>query len=337
MTTECSDDEGAGTRPPTVALVLGGGGARGYAHIGVAQVLCEADVEIVSIAGASMGALVGGLLAAGKLDEFTDWAVGLGRLEVLRLIDLSLSSPGAIRGEKVFGIVADLLDGQRIEDLPIDFTAVAVDLLAHREIWFRDGPLDISIRASAAIPSLFAPVALNGRVLVDGGVLNPVPVAAVASSRAERIVAVTLNGRTTAPSRPVAESAAAVDEAEWSNRLRDAAGRWFDNDRLSAVRSRLSPEIQGSVRARLASKDAGEGSTAEPADELRTIDVVQTSLDAMQAALTRHRLAAYQPDYEIAVPRSAGRALDFHRAEEMIELGRRLAEDALADLIDPGQ
>jgi NTE family protein len=328
--------DGPAAAAPTVALVLGSGGARGYAHIGVIQALREAEVEVVSVAGASMGALVGGLLAAGKLDEFTDWTLGLGQLEVLRLIDLSLSSPGAIRGEKVFAILADLLGGQRIEELPIDYTAVAVDLLAHREVWFREGPLDVAIRASAAIPSFFVPVTLNGRVLVDGGVLNPVPVAPVAASRADRIVAVSLNGRGNAPERPATESAAPEDEAEWSDRLRDAAARWFDSDLLGAVRGRLSPELQDSVRARLASDEAEEPPAHERAEEeLRTIDIVQTSLDAMQAALARHRLAAHPPDLLISVPKSACRILEFHRAREMIDLGRRLAEDALPDLIGP--
>lgn len=322
---------------PTAALVLGSGGARGYAHIGVVQVLREAGVDIVAISGSSMGALVGGLLAAGKLDEFTDWAVGLGQFEILRLMDLSLSSPGAIRGEKVFKIVGDLLGDAHIEDLPIDYTAVAVDLLAQREVWFREGPLDVAIRASTAIPSLIAPVVRNGRVLVDGGLLNPVPVAPVAAARADLVIAVSLLGRGEMPGGPVSESAEEADDAEWSSRFRGTAARWFDSDLLAAARGRLSPERQETVRSRLSPEEAAErprrGEKAVAGDDLRTIDVVQSSFDIMQGALTRHRLAGYAPDVLVTVPKNVCRSRDFHRAEEMIGLGRRLAEDALIGLL----
>src|SRR5690606_7780981 len=126
------------TPPPTVALVLGSGGARGYAHMGVIEVLLERGYRIVAISGCSMGAMVGGLYAAGKLHAFKDWATGLGHIDVLRLLDISLSAPGAIRGEKVFSIVRDMIGDVRIEDLPIAYTAVATDLLGHKEIWFQE-------------------------------------------------------------------------------------------------------------------------------------------------------------------------------------------------------
>lgn len=318
------------TRKPRVALVLGGGGARGYAHIGVVQVLEEADVEVVAIAGSSMGALVGGLFAAGKLQEFTDWSLGLNRFKVLRLFDVSLSSPGTIRGERVFGVISEMLEDRVIEDLLIDYTAVAVDLLAYRELWFREGPLDIAIRASSAMPSLFAPVALNGRLLVDGGVLNPVPVAATGGSSADCTIAVSLYGR--APG-PAMESTAPRAEEDWSDKLGGPAGRWFDDHLRAAVRSRLRPKIE---EPRADSETRSVDSAAEAqVEDLRRIEVMETSLDAMRSALTRHRLAAYQPDYLISVPRNAARVLEFHQAEEMISLGRRLAEEALADLISP--
>src|SRR5690554_2107852 len=153
---------------PRVALTLGSGGARGYAHIGAIEVLNERGYDIIAISGCSMGALIGGIYAAGKLKEYKDWVTGLGQFDVIKLLDLTFSSIGAIRGEKVFSIVREILGDTRIEDLPIPFTAVATDLLAHKEIWFQEGPLDKAIRASIAIPRVVTPLVLDGRVLVDG-------------------------------------------------------------------------------------------------------------------------------------------------------------------------
>ena len=343
------------TPPPSVALVLGSGGARGYAHIGVIQVLREAGVDIVAIAGSSMGALVGGLHAAGSLDDYTDWVLDLGQLEVIRLMDVALSGPGAIRGDKVFGRVSELLGGAHIEELPIPFTAVAVDLLARREVWFQEGPVDVAVRASTSIPSFFVPTVLNGRVLVDGGVLNPVPVAPVAAARADLIVAVNLAGRTGAGGPPVSETADEVPEGQWSTRLRETANRWFDNDLLTAVRRRFGSDTLGAPQPDGAAAEHDDTMVRDDAkarddaarddvrdrghaDDLRAVDVVQSSYEIMQDALTRHRLAGYAPDLLLTVPKTAARTLDFHRAGELIELGREIALTALPELgIGPAQ
>ncbi len=322
-----------------MALVLGSGGARGYAHIGVVQVLREAGYEIVAVSGSSMGAVVGGMVATDRLDDFVEWAVGLGQFEVLRLMDVSLSSKGAIRGERVFRVVADLVGDALIEDLPIDFTAVAVDLLTHREVWFQRGPLELAIRASTAIPSFVQPVVHNGRVLVDGGLLDPVPVAPVTAARADLVVAVNLNGREPTTNRPQSgsdPSSAALgagptsgEDAELSERLRGTAAKWFDSDLLATVRRRLPGDVEDSVRARLEAERPAKNDNAR-LDALGTVEIMQMSLEAMQGSLTRHRLATYPPDVLISVPKGAARTLDMHRASEMIELGRTLATEALA-------
>ena len=181
-------------RPKRVALSLGAGGARGYAHIGAIQVLEERGFEVVGIAGASMGALVGGLHAAGRLADYTDWVLTLTQLKVVRMLDVSRSSIGAFRAEKVLAPVSDLVDGVPIESLPIPYTAVATDLFARKPVWFQRGPLDVAIRASLAIPGVFSPVVVDGRVLVDGGLMDPVPVAPIASVPADLTVAVSLTG-----------------------------------------------------------------------------------------------------------------------------------------------
>ncbi len=183
-----------------IALSLGGGGARGYAHIGVIEVLEERGYDVVAVAGTSMGALVGGLHAAGVLPEYARWVTGMSQRDVLRLLDPAVRGPSAIRGDKVLGRVAELLDGARIEDLPVPFTAVATDLLARREVWFQRGPVDAAIRASVALPTIFPPVMLNGRLLVDGGLMNPIPIDPLASVRADALVAGEVPGP--GPGRP---------------------------------------------------------------------------------------------------------------------------------------
>lgn len=313
--------------PTRVALALGSGGARGYAHIGALQVLDERGFRVVSIAGSSMGALVGGLSAAGKLAEYTEWALGLSQLDVLRLLDPSLSAPGAIRGEKVFVKVRELFDGALIEDLPIPFTAVATDLLAQREVWFQTGPVAVAIRASIAIPSVITPVMLNGRLLADGGLTNPVPIAPTVSSHADATVAVSLAGdrRAAVTGPPAWETASARPVEEWGDRFRRTASSLFDRDVIRSFVGRFGGSA-GADGTKLPDED--DLFEALP-NGLGKGDVIVQSLEALQSVLTRYRLAGYPPDVLVSVPRDACRTLDFHRAAEMIEIGRIATEAAL--------
>jgi len=141
-----------------------------------------------------MGAVIGGLHCAGRMEAYADWVTGLSQRDVLRLMDPSIKAPGVIRAEKVMGRVAALLDGARIEDLPIPYTAVATDLIAQREVWFQQGLLATAMRASVAIPSLIAPVVVDGRLLADGGLMNNLPIAPLTPIRAEKVIAVSLSG-----------------------------------------------------------------------------------------------------------------------------------------------
>ena len=280
------------TPPTTVAVALGSGGARGYAHIGVLDVLAERGYQVAGIAGTSMGALVGGLAAAGRLDAFREWASGLSQRDVLMLLDPRRARAGAIRAERLMSRVVELLGAVDIEDLPIPYTAVATDLEARREVWFQSGPLDVAIRASIAIPSVITPVVVNGRLLVDGGLMNPVPIEPTVSCAADFTVAVTLSGE------------------------RSAAPR--------VERQRLLPTRFTPRRWREAELDE-----RDHADDLSMRDVLVRSLDTMSALITRYRIAANPPDVLIAVPADACRTIDFHLADPMIALGRQLAIDAL--------
>ena len=193
------------TRPRrSVGLVLGSGGARGLAHIGVIEVLLELGYEIDYISGCSMGALVGGAYAAGELDVYKDWAVELERKDIVGLLDFSFGWQGLFKGDKVIGVLREMIGARNIEDLPIGYTAVATDLYDQREVWLNRGPLFDAIRASLAIPSLLTPWEHQGRVLVDGGLLNPIPIAPALNHQTDIIVAVNLNAARARPRDGVA-------------------------------------------------------------------------------------------------------------------------------------
>jgi NTE family protein len=275
-----------------------------------------------------MGAVVGGLHAAGRLAPYTEWVSGLTQRDVLRLLDPTLKAPGAIRAEKIMSRVSELLRGVRIEDLPIAYTAVAADLIGHREVWFQDGPVDVAIRASIALPSFITPVMLNGRLLADGGLLNPVPVAPTAASRADLTIAVLLSGNATAgPSTPQRATAATEPSDVWLGRFRRTAAQVLDRDVVRMVTRRFSGAK--SVEPETAAGQAVEEVFGELPAGLRMFDVMQLSLDTMQSLVADYRLAGYPADLYIRVPKDAARVLDFHRADELIALGRRLAIAAL--------
>ena len=177
-----------------ISLVLGSGGARGYAHIGVIEVLLAHGFDIRSIAGSSMGALVGGIYAAGQLESYRNWVLPLARMDVLRLLDLTLRGGGFIKGNRIIRVLREHVGDVLIEDLPISYTAVAVDLDAQREVWFSRGSLFDAIRASIAIPTVFRPHRYRGRLLVDGGLLNPLPVSPTLRDLTDFTIAVDVNG-----------------------------------------------------------------------------------------------------------------------------------------------
>lgn len=345
----------------TVALTLGSGGARGYAHIGAIEVLHERGYNIVAISGCSMGALVGGMYAAGKLKHYKDWVTGLGQFDVLRLLDVTFNAGGAIRGEKVFSVVREILGDTRIEDLPIAYTAVATDLLAHKEIWFQEGPLHKAIRASVAIPSVVTPLILDGRVLVDGALLNPLPIIPTISAHADLVMAVNLSGEDQQKPQRIPDAAFAPDEEagndveEWVDAIRDKASRWFDWDALRSLYSRkadsgespeqkISREMARKADQQSHSSDAGRvGDEAEKSrrskDEHNTIDwdklgigkfdVMNLTIETMQSALVQYKIAGYPPDLLVNIPKNACRSYDYHKAPELIQLGRERMIEAL--------
>ncbi|GAA3694015.1 patatin family protein [Terrabacter ginsenosidimutans] len=321
------------------AVVLGSGGARGYAHIGALEVLAERGFEVVSIAGTSMGALVGGVAAAGKLEAYTAWARSLTQREVWRLLDLSITSPnGAIRAERIIAKVGEILEGATIESLPIPYTAVATDINARREVWFQRGPVEHAIRASIAIPGVITPAVINGRVLVDGGLINPIPIEPTAAAAADLTIAVSLSGlrATGGPTTPVKESSEQRPHQEWTTRLRRSAAEVLESERVRAITSRFGGHSRDLEHDQTIPPEAVDGLPQTPMDALVVrsadvglVDLLNMSFETMSALISRYRMASNPPDVLVTVPSNAVRTLDFHRAAEMIELGRQLTTEAL--------
>jgi NTE family protein len=295
-----------------VALALGSGGARGYAHIGVIEELRERGYDIVGIAGSSMGALVGGLQAAGKLDDFAEWAKSLTQRAILRLLDPKISAAGVLRAEKILDAVRDILGEVTIEELPIPFTAVSTDLLSGKSVWLQRGPVDAAIRASIAIPGVIVPHVLDGRLLADGGILDPLPMAPIAAVNADLTIAVSLSGSEAGGDEPEDEEPSAT--AEWLGRVWRSTTSLFDT---------------GAGRSGDSEDELVDTSREVAVPKLGSFEVMNRTIDIAQAALARHTLAAYPPDVLIEVPRTACRSLEFHRAAEVIDIGRELAAAVL--------
>jgi len=334
-----------------IALALGSGGARGYAHIGVINELRSRGYEIAGVAGSSMGAMVGGLFAAGSLDEFSQWATTLTQRAVLRLLDPSISAAGVFRAGKILDAVREILGDATIENLPIPYTAVTTDLIAGKSVWLQRGPVDEAIRASIAIPGIVAPHVLDGRLLADGGILDPLPIAPMAAVQADLTVGVSVSGMDSALDADDRDETEPRASRERLNRLLRSTTALLD--RFSTAGEPGAPGLpaQPGAGREIAGVDAQAEIEAEIDDEVDAIDdgvaaalpklgsfaVLNRTIDIAQAALARHQMAAYPPDLLIEVPRTACRSLDFHRAAELIDLGHRLAAKALDGLEDRGR
>jgi len=289
----------------TVSLVLGSGGARGLAHIGVIECLTAHGYQIRSIAGSSMGALIGGIYAAGELDAYRRWVTALSKTDVFRLLDLSFGWSGLFKGERIIDRLRDLIGERNIEDLSISFTAVAADVEHEKEVWLSKGPLFDAIRASIAIPMVFTPVEIDGVRLVDGGVINPVPIAPTLRDRTDLTIAVNVNGM------PAEDESVGVAV-----------------DPVAGTDEQVQHAEYASYRKRIAAfiRDLTENLKDPTPESWDMFDVMARSLDTMQNTIARLKLAAYNPDLTISIPRDAASLFEFYRARELIDLGRQMAE-----------
>jgi NTE family protein len=290
----------------TVSLVLGSGGARGLAHIGVIECLEARGYEIRAIAGTSMGAVIGGIYAAGELATYTRWVTALSKADVVRLFDFSFSRGGLVKGDRIIGVLKELIVDRNIEDLPISFTAVATDVREQKEVWLNRGSLFDAIRASISIPTFFTPFPYHGRLLLDGGLVNPVPVAPTLNDHTD-VTVVVMTGARSRPDLDTAPARRPVPFPEYSRRIAQFI------DRLP-WRPEVAEPVEGGPEA------------------MGLVDVILRSTETMQNTIARLKMAAYSPDVVVKIPRNACGFLEFYRAQEMIDLGRREAERVLPDL-----
>jgi NTE family protein len=280
----------------TVSLVLGSGGARGYAHIGVIEALEERGYEITSISGSSMGALVGGIYAAGKLPELKAWLLSLDWIEVLKLVDFSFSTDGMIKGDRVFEQIEKIVGKVNIEDLPIPFTAVATNLHTQKPVWFQKGDLVDAMRASVAIPTILTPKKIEGQSLVDGGILTPLPTMPLLANHSDYTIAVNIH----------------ADDDESLNQTD-----------IKEENSSLQEKITNYLK---------ENFFEYNEKELNSFRIISKTIETMQNLLIRYEIAAHEPDLVINIPKNICDFYDFHKSELLIEFGKKRALEALQEL-----
>ena len=287
----------------TVSLVLGSGGARGLAHIGVIRWLQENGFKIESISGCSMGALIGGIYAAGKLDEYEQWVKAITKFNIITLLDISWGRSGLVKGDKIINALIDLVGDQLIEDLPISFTATASDIHSEKEVWIQSGKLFDAIRASISLPLFFTPFNYRGVDLIDGGVLNPVPIAPTFGDETDMTIAVNLGGKLEIKEE---ENSVQTSTEAHSSPLKDKVNLFIE-------RFQQSKKKTGKLNWGI-------------------YDIANQAFDAMQSTIARQKLASYPPDYIIEIARNACGTLEFDRASEMIALGYKKTQESLGHL-----
>jgi NTE family protein len=284
-----------------VALVLSSGGARGLAHIGVIRELEASGFEITSIAGSSVGALVGGIYAAGTLNEFSDWICSLDQVDVFDMMDFTLSGQGFIKGDKLFGLLKAYMGNLEIDALRIPYTAVAADLVTRKEVVFKSGQLSEAVRASVAIPSVITPVIAKQMILVDGGVVSPIPAEHVRRHPGDILVVCDINAnipyeKPVVPQKP-------------------------PKDHTYSLKRQLFEFVRDNTQFFSTKTEAGSAPGY--------LEVINKTFDIMQDSICNLTKINYAPDISIEVSRDAASTFEFYRADELIESGRLAFRKAL--------
>lgn len=294
-----------------IGLALGGGAARGWAHIGVLRALEEAGIVPDVIAGCSIGAVVGGCYAAGKLDELEAFTLSLTKRRVMGLLDFHFSGAGLIAGGRLQKLLDQDLTDRRVETLPIKFCTIATELVSGHEIWLTRGPLVQAMRASYALPGVFDPVMVGGRWLMDGALVNPIPITAARALGADIVICVNLNGEVRVRGTVIQsyDTDEKSDEKEIEEAIEAAPRRWG-----------FFPQ----ARAERHSKPNAPGMAT----------VMVDAFNITQDRIARSRLAGDPPDIMVAPKLAKMGLFEFHRAQECITLGRQATERALPDLME---
>ncbi len=291
---------------PVIGIALGSGSARGWSHLGVILELEAMGIRPQVVAGTSIGALVGAVYVSGQLQDFTDWVTKLSVRDVVKLMDFTFSG-GFVKGERLFGYFGDHHPNPNIQELKQRYVSVATEMKTGREIWVTEGPVLDAARASCAIPGLFTPVKLNDRWMLDGGLVNPVPVSAARALGADVVIAVNLN-------------------AQLVGLHLSAAGRQEAEREVDAEMPAESNKTKGFWHRVVGYLESGDP------DKPGFFDVVASSVNIMQDRLTRSRMAGDPPELTL-LPRLEDFAMmDFHRAAEAVAEGRRVVQQSEAEI-----
>ncbi len=276
-----------------VALVLSSGGSRGLAHIGVIHELVKQGFQITSVSGSSIGSVIGGLYAMGKLHEYTKWVSTFNKMDVWGFMDFTLTTNGFLKGERVFDKMKTFIPDMNIEDMPIPFAAVATDILHEKEVVFTKGSFYEAVRASVAIPAVFTPVKYNNTILVDGGILNPIPIEHVRRKNGDILIVVNLYGEKK------------VDIPNEKN---------IDNGYLNRLINPLLTLI----------------STGDKSSK-GYYSLLSSTTSAMIQKIAELNIEKHKPDLVINIPHDSASTFDFYKAKELIELGESAAKEAITN------
>src|SRR6056297_160306 len=284
-----------------ISLVLSGGDARGIAHIGVLEALEKKGFEVHSITGTSMGAVVGGIYAAGKIKEFKKWILDLDKKDVFELVDFTLFNSGFIKGDKVFEELSIFIQDIQIQNLPINFSATATDLISRKEVLFTEGSLYNAMRASIAIPNIITPIKKDGSILVDGGVVNNIPINHAQRVDNDLLVAVNVNADVPLPKM---EKKKEEQQSFYQSTI----------DKFSKKLSELFSDDEDI--------------------DFSYFDIMSTSFELMRNQMVKFSLRDNPPDILIETSRSSCNIYDFYKAEELVEIGYNATMLAIENYTD---
>lgn len=280
-----------------ISLVLSSGGSKGLAHIGAINELEKQGFQISSVSGSSIGSVIGGLYAMGKLPEYTDWVKTLNKKAIWGLMDFTISTYGLLKGEKVFDKMKTFIPDMPIEKMNIPFAAVATDILNEKEVVFKSGSFYEAVRASVAIPTILTPVKHKGTILVDGGVLNPVPIEHVAQNENDILVVVSLYGE--------------------KNEIDKKSTITKDKTQISSKFTGLFKSVSRVI-------NTGDKKS------LGYFSLLNASTSAMVHKLAKQNIEKYKPDIIISIPYDTSGTFDFHRAEKLIKMGESAANKEIS-------
>jgi NTE family protein len=288
------------------ALVLSGGGARGIAHIGVIEELEKHGFEISSVSGTSMGAVVGGVFALGKMEAYKKWLYTLDKIKLFSLVDFTFSTQGLVKGDKLLNTIRTFISDANIEDLSIPYAAIAADIINKKEVVFTKGSIFEAIRASMAIPTVFTPVKTETGLLIDGGIINNIPISHVKRTPNDILIAVDVNANIPVDKPIVTPVETVATQSSYQKKLKD----FYNQLHI------LHPA------------DSEEKISSE--EKLGYFNLINRTLSFMTYHITQMTLERYSPDILVNVSRHSCGTFDFYKAEEMIEIGRHAAVKSLA-------